>query len=404
MVNTYWKNSKGLKILVTLILVFLAVILIGGLVLFIEFKDEIRSIHSIEEIIGPDQGKGFSVYKIQVQGNYYMDDFMNQGGVGSTHDLMNFLVSQMTRGFYNMETEEGQAGACSSFTAETKDGQRIFARNYDMDTKPSIGIIHTKPEDGRYESLTIANLSYVGIGEGGISSIEDEMGFLAATYVPMDGINEKGLAVSIHMSYQGPGEEVFSTDLNTGKLGLTSTSMVRLILDKAANIQEAVEIAKNIDLHEDLEQSFHYFLADQTGQSAVLQWTKGTDSIDTNGSQRELSVIYSEDDNPYIPSENFRILTNFITVPDYYQEGDILAGLDRYEILSDLLGKTDGFVEDEKEAMNFLGKVGASRNGLVDYYNTSYSVVYNLTDKSLTLVPYENYQDPNMWIEYKLGK
>lgn len=88
---------------------------------------------------------------------------------------------------------------------------------------------------------------------------------------------------------------------------------------------------------------------------------------------------------------------------NYYQEGDKMVGLDRYEILDTLLSSTSGVVQDEREAMTYLKKASNARfydNQANDF--TVHSVVYNLKDKKVFLVPYQEYDKEASLIEYQL--
>ena len=121
----------------------------------------------------------------------------------------------------------------------------------------------------------------------------DKIVCLAAPYAPLDGVNDAGVSCGIYMTYQG-GDETVATDQNTDKPDFTSTTLLRLILDYADNVEEAVEIASSYDLHDSANTSYHYMVADSTGKSAILEWTNGTDLTDNDGSQRTLKVIYNE--------------------------------------------------------------------------------------------------------------
>ena len=68
--------------------------------------------------------------------------------------------------------------------------------------------------------------------------------------------------------------------------------MLRLMLDYASNVDEAVKIAKKYDLHDSAKTSYHYMVADASGKSAILEWINGTDATDNDGSKRKLKVTY----------------------------------------------------------------------------------------------------------------
>lgn len=259
------------------------------------FSDELATARSVEPAYADGLQDDYPVYTIKVEGNYYMDEFMDQNGVESTLDLVDFLTSQMSKGYYEPSTDSKNLGpGCSSFTGQTADGSRILARNYDMPSRPGLAIIFTNPDDGRNKSVITCDMEHIGI-QGGLDSFFDKFLAQAGTYVGMDGMNDKGLAMAIHMSNQGPGHESIPTDLDQGGPDLTSTSMLRLILDRAGTIEEAVEIAKEADLHDDINSSFQYIVADASGRSAILQWVGGSDSEDTDPQARELEVIYSHE-------------------------------------------------------------------------------------------------------------
>ena len=125
------------------------------------------------------------------------------------------------------------------------------------------------------------------------------------------------------MTYQG-GDETVATDQDTDKPDFTSTTLLRLILDYADNVEEAVEIASSYDLHDSANTSYHYMVADASGKSAILEWTNdaATDATDNDGSQRTLKVVYNDQDSDIGEREgacNFQAVTNFVLQPGYYE-------------------------------------------------------------------------------------
>lgn len=65
---------------------------------------------------------------------------------------------------------------------------------------------------------------------------------LAAPYLPFDGINEKGVAIAL---LAVPEAEVsYSAD----KVTLSTTTAIRLVLDKAANVDEAIDLLKQYNI------------------------------------------------------------------------------------------------------------------------------------------------------------
>ena len=139
------------------------------------------------------------------------------------------------------------------------------------------------------------------------------------------------------MTYQG-GETTVATDQNTDKPDFTSTTLLRLILDYADNVEEAVEIAAAFDLHDSAMTSYHYMVADASGRSAILEWVGDTDATDNDGAARRLVVTYSDGDDHIGENEaasDSQVITNFILQPGYYEDSPAgeKKGEDRYEQL-----------------------------------------------------------------------
>lgn len=117
------------------------------------------------------------------------------------------------------------------------------------------------------------DLQFLGIDvDQNMNGLMDKVISLASTYAPLDGINDAGVSCGIYMTYQG-GDKTIATDQNTDKPDFTSTTLLRLILDYADSVEEAVEIASSYDLHDSASTSYHYMVADSTGKSAILEWT-----------------------------------------------------------------------------------------------------------------------------------
>ena len=265
----------------------------------------------------------------------------------------------------------------------------------------------TEKNEGRHSAISTVDLQFLGIDVNkNVEGLMDKITCLAAAYAPLDGINDAGVSCGIYMTYQG-GEETVATDQNTDKPDFTSTTLLRLILDYADNVEEAVEIASAYDLHDSAKTSYHYMVADASGKSAILEWVNGTDATDNDGSERELKVTYNDNDAHIGDMEaatDYQVITNFVIQPGYYDgsPAEDKKGYDRYERIYEELNKTNGIVEDEKAAMDILGIVGRSWKNDDGNGCTVHSVVYNLTDKTMMWIPNENYDDPDAVFTFSL--
>ncbi len=374
-----------------------AIVAALGVSVYVMWGNEIKSLLSIEQIIEQDLShKDGYTYEMNIAGDYYFDEFLEQGGAENDQELISFITGKITKGLIPMSIEESDI-ACSSFTAQTEDGDYLFGRNYDFD-QTNTAIVHTNPGNGRHASVSTVDLQFIGIDtEKGVDGLSDKIKMLAAPFVPLDGVNDAGVSCGIYMTYQG--KETVATSQDTSKPDLTSTTMLRLILDYADDVEEAIALISEYDLHDSANTSYHYMVADAQGNSAVLEWVNGTDQTDNDGSKRELRITRNE--KPY------QTVTNFILVPGYYEEGDEPGGLDRYEYLTEKLNGCAGIVSDEQEAMDLLAGVGR-RTWLVDgdvtKGTTVHSVVYNLTDRTSYWVANEHYGSEEHTRYYELNK
>ena len=237
--------------------------------IYIVWGNEIKSLLSLEQKIAQDMshGDGYT-YEMTISGDYYFDEFLEQGGATSDQELISFVTEKITKGLIPMTIEESEI-ACSSFTAKTEDGDYLLGRNYDFD-QTNTAIVHTNPGNGKHASISTIDLQFIGIDpKKGVNGISDKIKLLAAPYVPLDGVNDAGVSCGIYMTYQG--KETVPTDQNTERPDLTSTTMLRMVLDYADNVDEAIEMISKYDLHDSAKTSYHYMIADAEGNSAVLE-------------------------------------------------------------------------------------------------------------------------------------
>ena len=396
--------KKSMKITLGVVTGVLALGAIAMTTALCIWNNEISTVSSIKMILDENkENKSAPVYSMEVKGDYYFDKFLKQGGCSNDSELIDFIVSNITKGVIPVKMSAPEIG-CSSFTAVDENGHNIFGRNYDFTTTTSM-IVKTNPGKGRYASISSVDLQFLGIDKGQhLDSLMQKVTSLAATYAPLDGINEKGVSCGIYMTYQGPEGNVVATNQQTDKPDLTSTTMLRMILDYAANVDEAVEMVSKYDLHDSANTSFHYMVADASGKSAILEWVGENDSTDTDGTKRELKVYYNDDDSVLGTKEGdnrFQHITNFVLTPNYYNSDDEKKGLDRYLEIENQInpdGNNNNGTFSKEQSMNLLKTVGRrkwdSRNGESDANHiTVWSALYDLTDKKVTWVSNEEFDN-----------
>lgn len=353
------KKSHTRKILLIIIAVLLAVVIVIGVV----FRNEIKTIRSIEK---QDE---YGFYTMEYKSDYNFDDFLNVGASDES-ELVEFVVSKIMKG-YPVEIDETDL-SCSTFKADTPEGESVFGRNFDMDYSPSI-LVHTKPDCG-YESISMVNLAFLGYSDDYMpDNFINSIATLGSPYAPVDGINEKGLSVGILLI---PDKE---TNQETDKIDITCTAAIRLLLDNAGTVDEAVDLLKKYDMHDMGGACYHYQIVDASGKSVIVEYV---DNV--------MQVLSTE--------TNYQACTNFYLTPgNKYGIGE---GQDRYKILMTTLEKRKGIVSAE-DAMKLLESVNLinsldKKSGIL--YNTQWSCVYNNKQKSMDIcigMKYDNVYDFN---------
>ena len=254
---------------------------------------------------------------------------------------------------------EGTPFGCSTLSVENQDGGYLFGRNFDWNA--CNGLIVSARSENSYASVSTVNMDFIRAGGIDISKLPDSVRAIVSLYAPLDGMNEKGLCVAVLMIQDSPG---FQQD--TGKPDLTTTTAVRLLLDQAADVEEAVELLSQYDLHASAGMMVHFALADATGHSVVVEY------IDNEMSVTETKVVT----NYYLsPGEKYGIGT---------EESKI-----RYAMLKDLLQSSSSFDMDGiRDALDSVSK----HNFDSEFASTEWSIVYNLSTGEARYYHRENYQ------------
>ncbi|MGN1180003.1 MAG: carcinine hydrolase/isopenicillin-N N-acyltransferase family protein [Suilimivivens sp.] len=244
--------------IIAALLIFLAV---GAWAMFGTFIQAANSIERLED----------GLYAMEYRGDYGFDDFLAGGGAASDSEVADYLVTFLSRGFYKIKSDvqTGEFG-CSTICTQDEHGTVFFGRNYDWAECQTM-IVHTVPKDG-YESVSTCCLDFLGFSGDYApdGSIMDRMQALAAIYVPLDGMNEKGLVVADLMA--GDHEEIHQ---QTDKPNLTTTTAIRLLLDQAADVDDAIALLSQYDMNSSIGSAHHLSIADAGGKSVVVEYVDG---------------------------------------------------------------------------------------------------------------------------------
>jgi Acyl-coenzyme A:6-aminopenicillanic acid acyl-transferase len=153
--------------------------------------------------------------------------------------------------------------ACTVFVAGG-----IVERNFDFHDQPAL-ILHHRPP-GAYASVSMVDLSSLGFDRahlGAIGAPGAAAKLAAAARMPFDGMNEKGLVVTMAAV---PHARSPKRARATGELGV-----MRLALDHAADVAQAIRIFRDTAVDFSDGPPIHYLVADASGAAAVIEYVDG---------------------------------------------------------------------------------------------------------------------------------
>lgn len=141
-----------------------------------------------------DEEKG--IYEISYLEDYKLQQLLDEGGVKTQDELAKYLIRILLKGLPIKIDYDVPSLACSTFVAQTPDSGWIFGRNLD-NQETDLAVVRTAPKDG-YRSVSVVNLSFLGYDRDHTpKKLKDRIVAMGAPYFPLDGINEKGLAVGV---------------------------------------------------------------------------------------------------------------------------------------------------------------------------------------------------------------
>lgn len=301
---------------------------------------------------------GFSA--VRYDGDYGFDEFLAGGGASSDGEVVEYLANNLLSDL-NLGDLLGGIFGCSTIAVQSPDGDALFGRNFDWKNCEAM-VAESHPENG-HASLSTVNMDFisqnVGGGMVGMALNLDEFKTLAALYAPLDGMNEAGLAVSVNMI-----QDSAVIEQNTDKPDITTTTAIRLLLDKAGSVDEALELLRQYDLHGSMGMMIHFAIADSAGRSVAVEYV----------------------DNEMVITET-PVLTNFYLAEGEKQGIGTEQSHERYDILRNKLEETPQMeMEDVRDALDRV-----SKDNFGEFESTEWSIVMNLSEGEARYYHRENY-------------
>lgn len=316
------------KVILTVTSVILSFVLICTAAVAVLFGNDILTILSLEKYDAP------GLYSVDYHGDYGFDEFL-EVGAKDWDEYGDYIKSTLAHGLAAKLDDSGTS--CSTFVCRNEKGDVLFCRNFDYTVSPCLVTV-TKPSNG-CASIGASNMGFCGFGvneniEPHKLNMTNALA-LSGPYFTTDGMNEYGVAMSVLDCSWARLSEV------EGAPTLVTCAMIRMILDNAKSVDEAIELFKSYNMSRD-NPNHHFMIADSTGRAVVMEYTGD-------------GVVAVESD----------VVTNF----DLYGTSDGEKICRRYKYIKEKLEECGG-VMSEDEAMDVLCEVKV---------RLQYSTIYNLT-------------------------
>ena len=306
---------------------------------------------TLESIVRLDD----NLYKVKYNADYKLPLALERGSRGND-ELLRFVGTELLE---PTAIPSAQGAGCSAFVCRTPDGDVLYCRNFDYDFKaPPVEMLCTisSKVSGANSSVSMAALNFIGYTAGQISDGKTDISkVVGAPYAPMDGMNSKGLAISV-LQVSSFGAEQY----DPSKPNASTSLMIRWILDRASTVDEALEMFSSVNFFAHggkYRSNYHFFIADKTGRSVIVEYVQKTQGVPKEKVD-EPYVMYVQE-TPYAANNFF--------YPDW---DDPKAKHERDCVLKETLKAADG-VLDYTRAWSLIGRVTRE--------HTRWSVVYNLT-------------------------
>ena len=348
---------------------------------FIKDAEKVAMLRSMKDVDGSGR-----LYEINYTADYKLDAVL-QSGCTETTQLFNYVAYLLYDSLPSKRAQVSFDAGCSAFAAPDREsGNFLMGRNYDFCHATADGkgyksiaaiMVHTAPEGGK-KSISMVDGMQLGYGQGFYTDGDTDLSLLMGLpYAALDGINEDGFAIGVLALKEN------QTQQNTGKPRIGTTTAIRMLLDRASTVKEALAMLEKYDM--DMQGSghsnYHYFMADATGDYAIVEYTfeKG----------KKIPTIMEK----LTGNDTLRCVTNFYVSPTMVGTNDGWGsdhGKNRYWTIRNKLAENN-YELSADGAMSLLSDVSQPADLENITSQTQWSCLYNLSEKSLRLAILREY-------------
>lgn len=327
-------------------------IMLGIIVCF--YSSRIWTIASIRKISSNPE---YNLYSIDIHYDYDLDSII---ATGFTDD-QTFVDAITRKALLGLPVQINAPNfGCSAMIIKTTNGEVFTGRNYDFARNTSAMLVRCSPRDG-YKSMALCALDNIQANHAD-QSLRTKLACLISPYLCLDGINEKGVTISVLTLDSEP------THQRTGKLAITTVLAIRLVLDRAASTEEAIALLKKYDMMASAGRDYHFYVTDALGDGCVIEF-------DCDSPERKLIVT------PAPAVTNFFMIHEDKVLP-HQRNGIYGHGKERYDAIRNVQQEDlDKF--SKKTVWKALQAASQAPKNDDITSNTQWSALYD--NKALTL-------------------
>ena len=351
------------------ILLFLLLVILCVLVAFCWlYGGRVKSVSSIHKLT--DYGDGYDLYSMDIRYDYNLDRLISRG-ITDDQSMIDAILAESLP-LLPVHIKAPKFG-CTAFTLTDAGDDVHMGRNYDFKNDTSAMLVHCTPKDG-YSSVAFAALDNVSANQPE-ANLKKRLAALTAPFICLDGMNEKGVSIAVLTLDSTPVHH------NTGKPAIATTLAIRLVLDRAATTQEAVDLLRGYDMFATSGRDYHFYITDASGDGRAVEY-------DCESPTRELV------DTKIEAITNFYALYKEKVLPNQ-KNGIYGHGRERYNAVMEVLEAqspyTDATVWDALKASS------QDPNPVDITSNTQWSINFNNTARTASIAIRRNWQDVTVY-------
>ena len=356
---------------------------------FLKDKEKLATIYTMKDLDGTGR-----LYEVNYTADYKLDEALD-ANISSTMGLLGFVQHNLFDSVPEPPTNSTLSflPGCSAFAVPDPQGNSYqMGRNYDFLHRVKISgtdqytyvpisafVVRTAPA-GKKKSISFVDGLNFGYNQGACNNDTTDLSLLIGLpYAALDGINEDGFAIGVLSLNEAP-----TMQDNPTKKNINTTVAIRLLLDNASTVDEAIALLDQYNMrmfNTDDKHNYHYLMADAKGDFAIVEYTRNpSEQFPTR-----MEVLRHND--------TLRCVTNFYVSPTMAGTNDGWGsdhGKTRYWDLRSTL-QNHNYALTPEGAMSLLSLVSQERKDNDPTSFTQWSALYNLTNKSVRLALLRDY-------------